>query len=104
MEMANMKLSEKNQKDYAQPMAVSKPEYPYGLCICLDEETIAKLGITTLPKVGQAMTMQAKVEVRSVSESNSEDMGRQRRLELQITDMGLSNSKGKEDTAKAIYG
>lgn len=105
MEMTNLKMSDDDAKEYAQPtLAAGTPEYPYGLCICLDEDTISKLGITTLPKVGQSMTMQAKVEVRSVSDSNSKDMGRQRRLELQITDMALAGSKGKEDTAKAIYG
>lgn len=70
-------------------------EYPYGLCICLTEEEIAKLNLA-MPSVGQAMELEAKVVVRSTSQNNS-DSGVNRRIELQITDLELKTASSEED-------
>lgn len=80
--------------------------YPYGLSICLDEDSIGKLGLIALPMVGEKMTLTAKVEVRNVSMSESAERGKDRRVELQITDMALGASDDKPegtDHAKVLY-
>jgi hypothetical protein len=80
--------------------------YPYGLSICLDEDSIGKLGLIALPMVGEKMTLTAKVEVRGVSMSESAGRGKDRRVELQITDMalGASDDEPEEtDHAKVLY-
>lgn len=80
------------------------PQYPYGLTLCLDDETLAKLGITDLPKVGSVMQLTALVEVCSVSQyANQKDTDTS--MSLQITDMELAagNSEPKA-LANRIYG
>ncbi|MDR8093064.1 hypothetical protein KPB05_37035, partial [Burkholderia gladioli] len=65
-----------------------QPAYPYGLSICLDDDALAKLGITSLPDVGTPFTLTARVEVCSTSQYQNQD-GADRILSLQITDMEL---------------
>lgn len=67
-----------------------EPEYPYGLCINLDEKQLAQLGLATLPKVGGTVTLQAKGTVSSVSENQTQD-GTRRSLSVQITDLGVES-------------
>ncbi|KAG2171874.1 hypothetical protein INT44_002519 [Umbelopsis vinacea] len=84
--------------------AEDQPAYPYGLSICLDDETLAKLGITELPKVGTVMQLTALVEVCSVSQYENQD-GADNSLSLQITDMELAAGNGAEKPiANRIYG
>ena len=76
------------------------PKYPYGLSLCLDDETLAKLGITTLPEVGAVMQLVARVEVCSVSQyENQKDSDKS--VNLQITDMALDTGKSM---ATKLYG
>jgi hypothetical protein len=74
--------------------AVSVPTYPYGLCISLDEEILAKLGMQgDLPEIGEVMqfTALAKVTSASMNEREKPDGSKEQccRIELQITDMGV---------------
>lgn len=64
------------------------PKYPYGLCINLDEQQLDALGLKDSPKVGGTVTIQAKAEITSVSENQTQD-GTRRSLSIQITDLGL---------------
>jgi hypothetical protein len=99
--MVNMKC-EDDEKETMAAMPEG-PEYPYGLRICLNEESIKKLGIDKLPELGAEMILNAKVSVCSVSKSESEG-GVYRNLDLQITDMELGSKKSSSDLAKKLYG
>jgi hypothetical protein len=84
---------EKYMGDAPSPVA-SVPTYPYGLCISLDEEILAKLGMSgDMPEVGEVMqfTAMAKVTSASMSEREKSDGSKEQccRIELQITDMGV---------------
>ena len=80
------------------------PKYPYGLSICLDDETLAKLGITELPPVGTVMQLTALVEVCSISQYENQD-GADKSMNLQITDMELAAGNGAaKPIANRIYG
>jgi hypothetical protein len=82
------------------------PQYPYGLVVCLDEQSIKKLGLIAMPMVGEKMKLNAVVEVRSVGINDSSERGKDRRIELQITDMALSASDDKPEGtnhAKVLY-
>jgi hypothetical protein len=84
---------EKYSGAMASPVA-SVPTYPYGLCISLDEETMAKLGMNAeMPAVGEVMqfTAMAKVTSASMSEHERSDGTKEQccRVEMQITDMGV---------------
>lgn len=102
--MKNMKMSRSEQKAEA-VAAPERPEYPYGLCLRLGKEEMAKLGIKGLPSVGDAFMIEAKSVVKTVSASAGEG-GDYASVELQITDLGLdSDSEDKtKKRASSLYG
>ena len=107
MEMKSMKISAEEKKKYAEPtIASEQQQYPYGLSISLDQDVLDKLGMSKLPDVGDKMMLHAKVEICSVSQSESQGGGKNSHVQMQITDMaigGASDDK-KEDASQALYG
>ncbi len=99
-----MKMSKAEAKAEAMPAMAERPEYPYGLCIRLGKEEIAKLGLKA-PTIGDAFDIDAKCVVKSMSASAGEG-GDYMSIELQITDMELeSDAEDKKDNAaKNLYG
>lgn len=88
--MVNMKMA---AKEAATPSTVigpaEEPEYPYGLALTLDDDSLKKLGLSVDGlKVGQAMELHARAEVKSLSKSESEGEQHQS-VGLQITDLGM---------------
>lgn len=81
--------------------------YPYGLRICLNNEGLQKLGITTLPGINERMVLHALVEVVQVSESEYQEgdggSHASRNVDLQITDMELL-SENEDTPAQRLYG
>lgn len=75
-----------------------KEDYPYGLQIRLDNETIEKLGIP-LPEVGKEVTIMAKAKVTGAGE-RSVDGNAERNAELQITEMAITKPTGEVDANK----
>jgi major coat protein len=98
------------------PPDVSVPSYPYGLCITITEEEIAKLGLDgDLPDVGDMIHLAAMAKVTSVSESEREDTGGGKtkccRVELQITHLAALENESdeyeapsREERVKKRYG
>lgn len=99
--MVNMKMSKKEAKEYTQPVAGDAPEYPYGLSISLDEDSMAKLGITSLPKVGTQMEIRALVTVCGTSQYSTQGGEDESNLSLQITDMELADAQ--KTSAQRLY-
>lgn len=92
--------SEELKKDRDIPMAVSSkasgPTYPWGTTLCLNDETMAKLGINgEMPDVGDTIHLAAlaRVTCASETEQTTTDGGKEtcRRIELQITHMACEN-------------
>lgn len=104
--MNDMKMTKTEAKNqYGAPTAVSNaPEYPYGLCIELDNTSMSKLGIDKLPDVGSSLMVLARVEVCRASESKSLDGKSYRSISLQITEMEVSKDSKNSDKAKELYG
>lgn len=100
MKLVNMKVTSETKTDM--PVMPSANEYPYGLCLCLNNDIVKKLGLKEIPAVGAKMKIEAMVEVVRTSESDSKEMGEHKTLDLQITDLGLSANKGVN--AKDFYG
>lgn len=78
------------------------PTYPYGLCLSLDDESLNKLGLKgDLPDVGDMIHFCAMGRVTSASEREEGeadgDKKTCRRIELQITDMGMENEREESD-------
>lgn len=102
MEMKSMKVDPESAQE-SMPMAVTPPPYPYGLCLSLDDDTCDNLGITDLPAVGTEVMIQAKAIVTAAGVGSDGGGEMQKRLELQITDMGVSIGK-KVNVEKVLYG
>src|SRR5882757_395947 len=106
------KTPQEMQKDAADmPMSVasnkvSGPEYPYGCCISLDDETLDKTGLGgDIPAAGETIhiTAMAKVTCASVRDEIGTDSTTKqcRRVELQITDMDVMGNPVEDQIAKS---
>lgn len=104
MELVNMKLSKQKKKEMSEPTMMDGPEYPWGLQIRLDTETIEKLGMDSLPEVESVVDVVAKGKIVSVSTSDAEKGKKNRNIEIQITDLSVAAEKPKKDIAKELYG
>lgn len=71
-------------------------DYPYGLSISLDADTIEKLGLGNDLKVGDIVELRAKAKVQRMSQSSSEGY-ESRDLSLQITDLCVEDADDQHD-------
>lgn len=82
------------------------PRYPYGLSLQLDDDTLEKLGITDLPKVGTSMLAQITVLVTGTSQRatqlTKDGETTDTCLSLQITDMDIAAPV--KSAASVLYG
>ena len=104
MNMVSMKMA-KEEKDEQPGMAspsVSGPDYPYGLCIELNDDSLEKLGYKTPPSVGQEFTLTARVKV-TASRSQEVDGENESSCSLQITEAGLGTAAAKDAKAERLY-
>lgn len=100
--LINMQQTAEEAKEYTEPKASDAPKYPWGLCITLNDDSLEKLGVDTLPAVDTVVTIVAKAQVSRTSEYQTQGGENQRSIDLQITDMqlgGLGN-----DVASKLYG
>jgi hypothetical protein len=102
--LISVKMTKQEVKDrYAPATAASDaPLYPYGLTLRLDNDTLDKLKVRSLPEVGESMLVLARVNVTSVSSSES-DSGKNRTCELQITDLALDVKDSDTGRAGRLY-
>jgi hypothetical protein len=93
--LASMKRTpkEKDEKYEAEMIPPSMDEYPYGLKLDLDTETLDKLGVKDMKSVGDYCYISAVGKVTRVSESQNEyDDGEEKRdMCLQITKMSIED-------------
>lgn len=102
--MKSMKMNKSKTKT-TEPVEMDKEEYPYGLRLHLDNESLKKLGMTSLPEMGKAMVLQARVEVTDMHESVRQgEKEPDRSMSLQITDMELAPEPDKKSAADVFYG
>lgn len=107
--LVSVKISKAERKKMSEPSSLAEgdqPLYPWGLSISLDTETLTKMGIDTLPDVGESYMLIAKVDVTNVS-SNESEGGKSRSVGLQITDLCLEDADsiaGKKNVIDSLYG
>lgn len=77
----------------AAPSAAGVPDYPWGLSISLCTDELEKLDLDDMPEVGDMIHLFAMAKVTAIS-SRDTDAGPEKRLELQITHLGVED----EDT------
>ena len=103
MKMVDMELDADEAKEQLSTESVDAPKYSYGLKLSLNNDSIDKLGIPALPAVGQKMMVHAMVEVCCISEYDSKEGGKNRSMELQITEMALMSPDSMKNPAKELY-
>ncbi|EEW3306417.1 hypothetical protein ABUO95_000614 [Escherichia coli] len=103
MEMVNLKTGTDTYQD-EDGKTQTRDDYPWGLCIELNNETLTKLKATP-QSAGTEVMITAKAIIRSTSTRETED-GMQHNASLQITDMALSPVSGEQSktAAQTLYG
>lgn len=99
MTMTNLKISKKYAKKSSglcSPIDREEDRYPYGLRIDLDSDTLDKLGIKSMPAVGETIVFEAKATVIGSRQSAIKD-SMSRSVELQITEIDLEDLQEEED-------
>lgn len=97
--MRSMELDDEDKIDAVMPIPLpEKPDYPYGLKICLTEKEFEKLGLDhTVAEVGGMVHGHFMAKITSVS-SEQRESGDCCRCELQITDLAIeSEDEENED-------
>lgn len=105
MPLTNVALTPEEAKEMTSPVEASGDisKYPYGLRLCLNKETLEKLGLPTLP-VGTKVTVMAEGSVVSVSEHQEMDGDSCKSLDIQIEMMAVEQkSNGVDDVASRLY-
>lgn len=102
--LISMKMSKEEAQEYTSPTVADAPEYPWGLSISLDEDDLAKLGISTMPPVGATLMLQAQVTVTGTSQRDTQGGEQEQCVDMQITDMALSAGSGAAGMADRLYG
>lgn len=109
-ELKSVKLTPAERKEEkAEINEYTPPPYPWGTRLCLDEDTIKKIGldVTGLSAGSSQLVLVAKVDVTSVrseQETNSKGGVETRRgVDLQITDMTLLPAEKAADAADVFY-
>lgn len=100
--MKSMKLTQSEKKETGAVPGPMTHDYPWGLCLNLDSQAMDKLGIKTLPDVGEKMVLTAIVEVVSVG-ANASKESESRNMSLQITDMDLEPAKKRKPADEVLY-
>lgn len=102
--LVHMKRSKQEKKDSAPQVAGPEgDDYPYGLRLRLDHDSMSKLGMEDMPKVGKKMHVHGKGVVTSVSSHDSGNH-KDRHVEIQLHHMGVENDEPSiKDTLKSRY-
>lgn len=103
--MTSMKMTAKEAKEYASPSTAvaDAPQFPYGLRVELNNDSLDKLAMKDMPKIGDRFTMTCTVEACGCASYTERDGDENRSLSLQITDMALVPMAAKKSAADAIY-
>lgn len=110
MGMVNMAMSpEEAQEEYgccspttsADDVDPNAPKYPYGLQLSLDEDSLAKLGLTQPPAIGTKIRITAECTVCSTSAYQRQGGEQEQNVSLQITDMEIGETEGQTDDDSA---
>jgi hypothetical protein len=92
----------KVEESYATPFHPGGDDYPYGLHITLDNDSLSKLGIDGIPKPGDKFKIAGEAHVLS-SEQRDTDQKSDRRVELVLHELGAEPKPGNSsDRQKSV--
>lgn len=88
--------AEKTESNPYPKASNSEPDYPYGLRIDLNKESLSALGLSVGQfKIGETVCLKCKADVISVRAVKSRD-DESENVELQITDLGFEKTGDKK--------
>ena len=93
--LVDLELNDEDKMDMAVPEIASKPDYPWGLRICLTDKELEKLGLEADCEIGDMIDIRCFATVTSVSKGDGGC-----RVELQIEKMAVENEmteNGEDD-------
>lgn len=98
--MTSMELDDEEKVDCEMPIPMSeKPQYPYGLRICLTDKELEKLKLDSGEAcVGGIIHLHALARITHVSCEEMQD-GKRERIELQIEDMCVESEDDQNEEA-----
>lgn len=102
MPLINMKRKPELEGMPGQP-ELDEPIYSECLAFELESDELEKLGMTVLPELGTELMITAKVFVKEVSSVDTFE-GKDKCVELQITDIELSGIDRSQHIAEMLYG
>lgn len=70
---------------------IGQEDYPYGLRVSLGHEEMAKLGIDSMPKVGDKVHLQSHAHVISTHEHSRDGQKPNRGVELELRHMAVGS-------------
>lgn len=95
VDLKRTKADKKKDRDGIKAIGPGGDDYGYGTRIHLGPEEMDKLGMSSLPQVGDGVQVHAHGHVTSVSEDHREGGKKHRRVEIQLKHMGVKHG-GKE--------
>ena len=104
-DLKSMKLSKAEREDRSPEIASdAQEEYPWGLRLNLDDDTVTKLGTPAL-RAGDEVMVMAKATVKDVSSHESDDSGEEINISmsLQITDMAVEEAGNTKERAESMF-
>lgn len=98
--MKSMELDDEDKLDAVCPIPMpNKPDYPYGLRICLTEKEFEKLGLdASVACVGGVIHGHFMGRITSVS-AEDRDGGSSCRVEIQIEDLAIESEDDENEEA-----
>jgi hypothetical protein len=93
-QMKSMEFDDEDKLDALQPIAMpDKPDFPYGLRICLTEKEFAKLGLDYAEaEVGAVFHMRAMARITTITCTDGEG-GKCCRVEAQIENLEIEDGE-----------
>lgn len=109
MKLADMRVTDEDKSEREvrccdRPDGYDGPDYPWGLGLSLDKDTMAKLGMAIMPQIGDVVQIQAIAKVNSLSQNSSESGEESRSVGLQIMLMGVAPEMVAADPGKLYDG
>lgn len=97
MLLHDLELDDEDKLDAVMPIAMSKPDYPCGMRLSLQEPQLKTLDMMDpMPKVGDYVMMTVLARVTHCSQSDSAMMGQNCCVELQVEKAMAHDVEGED--------
>jgi hypothetical protein len=100
-DMKRTKADRKSDKEAMKPTLGEGSDYHHGLSVHLDHESLKKLGMHTLPKVGDKLHLHAHAHVTEVREEHRDGGKPNSSVHLQLRKMDVQGMQKDDSESRA---